>query len=89
MAQRKSHGRRRPASNIKVTVARMSQDVREIEVARGSTLRAALLSAGYADGELEGLLEGLRVNGAQVTLGSKLKAGDFITLSPRVQGGCR
>lgn len=86
MATRKTHSRRRN-SNIKVTVARMSQDVREIEVARGSSLRAALLSAGYAENSLEGLLQGLRVNGQEVSLGSKLKAGDFITLAPNVQGG--
>lgn len=82
-------GKAKGGNRISVTLASLSEDVREIRVARGSTLRAALLEAGYAEDSLEGLLEGLRVDGREAKLGSKLRAGAFITLSPNVEGGSR
>ena len=80
-----AHGRGR----ISVTLAALSEDVREIRVARGSTLKSALLAAGYEESALGGLLDGLRVNGREVELNARLAAGAFITLSPNVEGGSR
>lgn len=74
-------------AKISVTLAALSEDVRELRVSRGSTLKNVLLEAGYDEDQLEGLLDGLRVNGREAGLNSRLSAGAFITLSPNVEGG--
>jgi hypothetical protein len=89
MATRRSSSSGRRHGQITVILAKMSEDSQEIRVARGSTLKKVLESAGYSADQFEDLLEGLRVNGQEASLTTKLKAGDFITLSPRVQGGSR
>mgnify|MGYP001571118308 CR=1 FL=1 len=79
--------RRAASGTIKVSVARLSEDIVEIRVKKGGTLKDALLALGFEEDQLKTTLEGVRVNGENKSLTSKLKQGDFITVSPRVQGG--
>lgn len=73
---------------VTVTVAEMSAGgARDIEVKSGSTLRAALLAAGYSNPA--SLKANLRLNGREANLTAKVKKGDFITLAPQVHGGSR
>ena len=72
---------------VKVTLAEMSGAPKTIEVVSGTTVRKALLNAGY-DNPAD-LKANLRVNSKEVGLLYKLKKGDFITIAPNVQGGAR
>lgn len=79
---KKSSGR-----TVSITVAEMSAGgAREIQVKSGSTVRVALLAAGYSNPA--SLKSNLRLNGRETNLTAKVKKGDFISLAPQVQGGC-
>ena len=72
---------------IKVTLLRMSNGTQELELPVGATLALALQKGGHGDESLNAILEGVRVNGRVAELDTKLKSGDFITVSPQVKGG--
>lgn len=87
MASRKPT--RKHSGSMRVTLANLSEDTVEIILARGSTLRTALLKAGFSASELEDMLQRVRVGGQEANLSDRLSAGDFITVAPNVQGGSR
>ena len=92
MKKKKKAKKKRTASasrrgTIIVSLARLSQDVERIEIRRGGTLKDALLASGFATRDLEGMLEGVRVNNRVAPLKMVLKSGDLISVAPRVQGG--
>ena len=74
-------------SGIRVSLGRLSEDVVELNIKRGGTLREALLKAEYEENGLEELAKGVRVNGRPAKLNQKLRAGDFILILSNVQGG--
>lgn len=87
MANKKKAPAKKPTGRMKVTLANLAGDPTEVTVARGSSLKAVLLAAGYAEDTHEGMLEGVRVNGREVKLNARVAAGAIITIAPAVQGG--
>lgn len=82
MAAKKSGG-------IKVSLGKLSEDVIELVVKRGGTLRDALLQAEYDEDTLDETVDSVRVNGKPAKLNTKLHSGDFILILSNVQGGIR
>lgn len=73
--------------SVTVQIARLSQDAKEVTLPNGGTLQDALLAAGFFEKDLQNMLPSIRVNGKKAVLKGWLSNGDFITVSPRVQGG--
>ena len=71
-----------------VTLVRAGRDHEELVLSQGSTLEDALQKAGMSDAEIGAVEGSIRVGGKNADLDKKLKAEDFIVLSPKVQGGC-
>jgi len=80
--------RARPARATKIafTFAPMGAEPLRIEVEQGATIGEALTAQGYNLTPSD--LSGLRVNGQATVPSTKLNAGDFIVLAPKVEGGC-
>lgn len=74
---------------ITVSIAKLGEPVRDIQLPNGSTLKDALQAAGYEVANNRDATEGVRLSGRQAGLNDALTHGDFITVSPRVQGGGR
>ncbi len=74
-------------TTMKVIIAQLGKDIRTIEVPTGSTVRNALLTAGYKEEEVPKLAPGVRVNGGETTLGSRLEPDTFLAITPDVDGG--
>src|SRR5262245_56678274 len=75
------------AATFEVLYATLGAAPKSIKVKRGGTVRDVLLGAGIPEGDLEANLKDVRLDGAEVQLGTKVQKGDFVTMLPRVQGG--
>ena len=78
--------RRNVGGTMKVTVAPLSQEGVEITISRNATLATALQKAGFPDASLGGI----HINGEEAKdMSQRLKARDFVTVTPNVQGGSK
>lgn len=80
---------KKKTGSIKVQFARLQEDVKEITLPKGSSVAVLLNAVGIAGSDFQSALGGLRMNGDEVTLDTKLVDGAFYTLTPSVKGGAR
>ena len=71
---------------LKILFSNLGEDIKEVQVAAGKTLREFLAGAGYEDNKET--MENLRVNGLIVSgLSEELKEGDYVMVVPKLAGG--
>jgi sulfur carrier protein ThiS len=70
------------ANGVFCKVAKLGQEVKEVSLATGATVRDALAAAGMAQGQDE-----LKVNGNPVTLDTPVQNGTIIVMVPPIKGG--
>ena len=72
---------------INVEVALMGKDVKALKLLKGATVQKALVAAGMTSDMLAKASNDITVNSGVLPLGTPLKEGDFVTYTPRVEGG--
>jgi sulfur carrier protein ThiS len=70
------------ANGVFCKVAKLGQEVKEVSLTAGATVRDALAAAGMAQGKDE-----LKVNGNPVTLDTQVQNGTIIVMVPPIKGG--
>ena len=71
---------------MKITLAQLSKNAQPIEVPKNCLVRTALAASGMSEDEMIRIADTIRVNGKPAKLGTRLEAGAFIAIAPKVQG---
>lgn len=72
------------ANNMTVIVNEQGRPRKAVKVASGATVRSALKAFGLDPEKLAGAVS---LNGDLAELGSRIKEGDFISVTPKAAGG--